>query len=104
MKFAFHPDAEQELNQAVDYYNNCQPSLGWDFVQEVYLTIQNILAYPEAWAPLSKNTRRCLVNRFPFGVIYQITEDNILVIGVMQLNRKPGYWQSRIADAGEDTP
>jgi plasmid stabilization system protein ParE len=95
MKFEFHPAAEEELNQAVDYYNDCQPMLGWDFAQEVYSTIQNILAYPEAWTPLSKNTRRCLVNRFPFGVIYQIRENEILIIAVMHLNRIPGYWQSR---------
>jgi len=53
MKFQFHPAAEEELNQAVDYYNDCQPSLGWDFAREVYFTIQNILAHPKAWTPLS---------------------------------------------------
>ena len=98
MKFLFHPEAERELNQAVDYYNNCQPSIGWDFSREVYITIQNILAYPEAWTPLSKNTRRCLVNRFPFGVIYQITKNDIFIIAIMQLNRKPDYWQKRTID------
>jgi hypothetical protein len=98
MKFSFHPDAEIELNQAVDYYNDCQPSLGWDFSREVYISIQNIIAYPEAWTPLSKNTRRCLVNRFPFGVIYQITKNEILIIAIMQLNRKPGYWHKRISN------
>jgi len=95
MKFEFHPAAEEELNRAVDYYNDCQPLLGWDFAQEVYSTIQNILAHPKAWTPLSKNTRRWLVNRFPFGVIYQIAKDGIFIIAVMQLNRKPGYWQNR---------
>jgi len=102
MNFAFHPDAELELNHAVDYYNQCQPLLGGDFAREVYFTIQNVLAYPKAWTPLSENTRRCLVNRFPFGVIYQIVKEDVLVIAVMHLNRKPGYWQSRIADTGEN--
>ena len=100
MKFSFHPDSEEELNQAVDYYNHCQPLLGWDFAREVYLTIQNILTYPKAWIPLSKNTRRCLVHRFPFGVIYQIKKEEILIIAIMPLHRKPGYWQDRIADKG----
>lgn len=48
MKFLFHPEAERELNQAVDYYNNCQPYLGLDFLREVYISIQNILSYPQA--------------------------------------------------------
>lgn len=78
MNYAYHPEAEAELNQAVDYYNSCRPHLGWDFAREVYSAVQNIIAYPEAWTPLSKHTRRCLVHRFPYGVIYQITERGIL--------------------------
>jgi len=46
---------------------------------------------------LSKHTRRCLVHRFPYGVIYQVTGEVILIIAVMQLNRKPGYWRGRSA-------
>ena len=97
MKYIFHPEAEEELNVAVDYYNQCQANLGWDFSKEVYTAIQNILAFPEAWASLSKNTRRCLVNRFPFGVIYQNKDNKILIVAIMQLNRKPGYWHNRIS-------
>ena len=41
MKCAFHPEAEAELSQAVDYYNACQPHLGKDFAREVYATIRN---------------------------------------------------------------
>ena len=77
MKYSFHAEAEKELNDARDYYNNCQNGLGSEFVEEVYAAIQNILSFPHAWAPLSKNTRRSLTNRFPYGVIYQITHDEI---------------------------
>ncbi|MBT9159660.1 MAG: type II toxin-antitoxin system RelE/ParE family toxin [Dehalococcoidia bacterium] len=67
MNFSFHPAAEQELNEAVDYYNQAQDGLGLQFAKEIYAAIQNILAFPRAWTPLSENTRRCLVNRFPYG-------------------------------------
>ena len=95
MKYSFHYDAEKELNDAIDYYNECQHGLGFEFVEEVYSSIQNILLFPHAWAPLSQNTRRCMTNRFPYGVIYQITADEIFIIAVMQLNREPGYWKNR---------
>ena len=98
MKFSFHPEAEEELNYAVDYYNDCQPLLGLDFLEEVYATIQIILLYPKAWTSLSKNTRRCIVNRFPYGVIYQIVDDEIYIIAIMPLNRMPGYWQDRTGE------
>ena len=95
MKYSFHEEAEKELNDAIDYYNECQNGLGFEFVEEVHSSIQNILLFPSAWAPLSPNTRRCLTNRFPYGVIYQITADEIFIIAVMQLNRDPGYWKNR---------
>jgi len=97
MRFISHPEAEEELNLAVDYYSQCQTNLGRDFAKEVYTAIRNIVAFPKAWTPLSKNTRRCPVNRFPFGVIYQAESNEILIIAIMQLNRKPGYWQDRSA-------
>lgn len=95
MIFSFHPAAEQELNDAVDYYNQCRDGLGVEFAKEVYSAIQNILSFPNAWTHLSKNTRRCLANRFPYGVIYQIADDEIFIIAVMHLNREPGYWKDR---------
>ncbi len=98
MTFVFHPEAEEELNLYVDYYNQCQANLGRDFAKEVYSAIQNILAFPDAWAVLSKNTRRCLVNRFPFRILYQKKTEEILIVAIMQLNRKPGYWRGRISE------
>ena len=81
MKYSFHPSAKIELQKAINYYEGCQPGLGLEFAREVYSTIQRIIHFPEAWSKLSKNTRRCLTNRFPYGVIYQITEDEIFIIG-----------------------
>ena len=95
MKYSFHAKAEKELNDAIDYYNECQNGLGFEFAEEVYATIENVLSLPHAWSLLSPHTRRCLTNRFPYGVIYQITHDEIFIIAVMQLNREPGYWKKR---------
>lgn len=95
MKYSFHPEAEEELNNAIDYYNDCRENLGFNFAEEIFMSVKNILAYPEAWAPLSKNTRRCLVRRFPYGIIYQIADKEIFILAVMQLNQSPGYWKKR---------
>jgi len=71
MKFYFHEHAENELGRAVEHYEDCRRGLGIEFAREVYASIARVVQHPEAWQPMSKNTRRCLVNRFPFGVIYQ---------------------------------
>jgi len=70
MKFYFHEKAEAEFEKAVEYYEGCQPGIGLEFSQEIFATIRRIIQYPEAWAQLSRHTRRCLANRFPFGVIF----------------------------------
>ena len=95
MKYRFHPEAEAELNDAVDYYDACQEGLGLEFAREVHSAIENICDFPLAWAPLSQNTRRCLLRRFPYGVVYQLKAGEIVIIAIMQLNRKPDYWRKR---------
>jgi len=95
MKYSFHPLAVAELNDAIDYYEELQSGLGLEFAKEVFSSIQRVTEFPTAWSSLSQNTRRCLVNRFPYGIIYQILKNEILIIAVMQLNRKPSYWENR---------
>jgi plasmid stabilization system protein ParE len=95
MKYRFHPAAETELNEAVDYYDACQEGLGLEFAREIHATIENIYEFPLAWTPLSQNTRRCLLRRFPYGVVYQFKGAEIIIIAIMQLNRRPDYWRKR---------
>lgn len=95
MRFYFHPEAEEEFDKAVEYYENRQPGLGLEFAEEVYATIARAIQYPEAWSAISQNTRRCLVNRFPYGVIYQIKSEMLCIIAVVNLHRRPGYWKER---------
>lgn len=95
MKYSFHPGAKEELFEAINYFEKCRSELGLEFVKEIFSTIQRIIHFPSAWSKFSENTRRCLTNRFPFGVIYQIIENKIIIIAVMQLNRKPNYWKKR---------
>lgn len=96
MKFYFHPKAEQEFNNSVDYYENRQAGLGIEFAEEVCASIDRIAQYPEAWSEMSANTRRCLVNRFPYGVIFQIKAGILRIIAVSNLQRKPNHWRDRL--------
>jgi len=96
MKFYFHPEAEAEFYRSVAYYEQCQAGLGLEFAEEVYATISRIIKYPAAWYRLSENSHRCLVNRFPYGVIYQIKSHTLRIIAVANLNRRPGYWKERL--------
>ena len=97
MRFQFHPAADAELDQAVEYYERCQSGLGLELAEEVYAAIARIIEYPDVWSPVSKNTRRCLTNRFPYGIIYRIKNENLHIIAVANLHMRPDYWKERIA-------
>jgi len=96
MRFHFHPEADAEFDKAVEYYEQRQSGLGLEFAEEVYAAIARIIEYPDAWSPMSKNARRCLINRFPYGVIYQVKTNDLRIIAIANLHRRPGYWKERI--------
>ncbi len=95
MEIRFLEIAERELDEAVTYYNVESPGLGDEFLLQFLNALERIRQYSEAWQRFSQNTRRCRVHRFPWGVIYQILESEILVVAVAHLHREPGYWQNR---------
>ena len=96
MKVEFLGAAESELIEAVGYYNGESEGLGYEFAAEVNRTIGRIMEYPNAWAHLSKRTRRCRTNRFPYGVIYQVRTGMILIVAIMHLHRDPESWKDRL--------
>ena len=90
--------AEQEASEAVDHYNAERPGLGYEFAEEIQAAFGRIQAFPQAWPRFSARTRRALVSRFPYGVLYQIRPDCLLVIAIMHLKRDPKAWQRRAGD------
>lgn len=95
MNYDFHPEAEIEFFDAINYLEEQETGLGRNFAREIFASIRKITFFPYAWTPISKNARRILVNKFRYGIIYQVQGDNILIVAVMHLSRKPYYWQGR---------
>lgn len=96
MKVEFLEPAWAEFVEAVNYYNDQSDGLGFEFSKDVGSTIERIFQYPEAWPLISKRTRRCRTKRFPYGIIYQVKGDTLLVVAVMHLHREPESWKTRI--------
>lgn len=95
MIFSFHPEAEEEFRAAIDYYEDREAGLGYDFSLEVFTAIHNIITHPNAFPVVEDDVRRCLVNRFPFAVLYGLEPTSIFVLAVMHHRRRPGYWKHR---------
>lgn len=96
MKYSFHPEAEAEFVQAIEYYEECEASLGYDFAVEVYSAIERTMAYPKAWPIIEEDIRRSLVRRFPYGILYAEEDEELFIVAIMNLHRDPEYWKHRI--------
>jgi hypothetical protein len=88
--------AQIELDDAITWYNAQAIGLGDAFLIEAIKTFRLIEQYPDAWHRLSRNTRRCRLARFPYGIIYTSDADSELVIAVAHLHRAPQYWRDRL--------
>jgi len=96
MNYRFHPEAEAEFREAIEYYEEHKQGLGFDFALEVHSAIEQTLGFPNAWPALEEGVRRCLIRRFPYGILYSVEEDGIYILAVMHLHRNPEYWKHRI--------
>jgi toxin ParE1/3/4 len=74
-----------------------EPGLGYQSAIEIVAAVERIKANPGIWPVLDDQVRRCLVHRFPYGVIYSVDEQRspVLILAVMHLHRQPGYWSER---------
>lgn len=93
---SFFPAAQRELQDAVRYYNDQFPGLGFDFAAEVRHTTARILRFPASWTKLSPQTHRCLIHRFPYAVIYYFTSDKLFIVSIMHLKRNPDSWRNNL--------
>jgi hypothetical protein len=87
--------ARDELAEAIAHYDGERANLGDEFLDEFVRAVERIRSWPEAWPRASRNSRRCRLNRFPYGVVYQVRDTEILVLALAHLARKPAYWKDR---------
>ncbi len=89
--------ASEEFAAAVQRYEEQRLGLGAEFYDAVVEATDRIEAHPEIGTPIStdQRTRRVLVQRFPYQIVYRLLLDEIVIIAVAHLKRRPGYWKER---------
>ncbi len=96
MKIRFLTLAQQEVDDAVFWYNNQTENAGREFLDELDRAVRLVKSYPLALTEIEPEIRRCLLARFPYALIYGIEPQTIVVIAVAHLHRQPGYWADRV--------
>lgn len=93
--FSFLHQARDEMLEAAERYEGERAGLGADFLVEVQRVVDAARAYPESGTPLVRGTRRLLLKRFPYSLVFRAEPENILVVAVAHHRRRSGYWSRR---------
>lgn len=89
------PEAEADLTQAYQWYEEQVEGLGSEFLLCVEACIQSIARSPKIYQKVHKNIRRALVRRFPYGIFFIEEANHIRLVAVFHARRAPATWQKR---------
>ena len=96
MKLRFLILAQRELDDAVAWYNEQAAGLGQEFLDELDRVVRRAVTFPMSCPEIEPGVRRCLLARFPYGLIYGVDGETLVVVAVAHLHREPRYWVDRI--------
>jgi toxin ParE1/3/4 len=91
----YHQEAIADVKSAVAWYQQRSPRVALDFIEELRRAADVIREAPERWPIGENNTRRFLLWRFPFAVIYSEHHLEITIWAVAHGSRRPEYWAHR---------
>ncbi|MBW4439990.1 MAG: type II toxin-antitoxin system RelE/ParE family toxin [Plectolyngbya sp. WJT66-NPBG17] len=95
MKYVFHPEALTKYAEATQYYVQQRPELAQAFIDAVENAVYRVRESPTRWSAIDEDVRRCLTHKFPYGILYTIEQDHILILAVMHCSREPESWKYR---------
>ncbi len=96
-RLSYHARVQQEVNEAVRWYDEQRETLGDDFFAKLSETLRQIAAHPERfsfWMD-SRKVRRVKLKRFPYHVLFEIRTDGVRVLCVRHEKRHPGFGLGR---------
>jgi plasmid stabilization system protein ParE len=96
MKSRFTSVAETEYADAAAYYE-VEACLGDDFIATVLNMVHRLEDHPKLGPVIGLRVRSIPIPRFPFSIVYEILDKEIVIVAVAHQSRKPGYWRDRIS-------
>jgi plasmid stabilization system protein ParE len=91
----FEPAASHELNEAADFYDLERPGLGTEFLDAVETALLAVADNPGASPIELGETRKRVVRRFPYSILYSFDDTVVHVSAIAHHRRRPGYWGER---------
>lgn len=93
---SFQRQAQQDLLQAAQYYDEQLPGLGREFADEVYRNLEQLAENPGMGRVTAASTKTWQMRKFPYGIVYRISDDALIVVAISHHRQKPDYWLHRL--------
>jgi plasmid stabilization system protein ParE len=94
--FRFHPDARVDLRDSARWYREHNAEIAIEFRRAVADAVRGIVQAPQRWPTHRDGTRKFVMRRFPFSVIYLDELSEVVIVAVAHPKRRPGFWKERI--------
>ena len=94
-RFIVRPQARLELAEASDWYDERNPGLGDEFLHAFDEAVVAIRRNPFQYQAIRGKRRRVGLGKFPYGLIYIVSDDEIIVISCFHGHRDPSRWKAR---------
>ena len=91
----FHPAALDDADEAAAWYSRRSARAAIRFLDELDEVIESIAAHPQQFPLFESTCRRALFRRYPFFIVFQDTDDGVIVLAVAHAKRRPRFWLDR---------
>ena len=98
-RLVFRPEARQEAREARDWYEGKAHGLGLEFTRAIDATTAAIKRFPESFPIVAGPYRQAVLRRFPYSIIYEIIDYEIVVLRCFHHRRDPDVWRGLQRDA-----
>jgi plasmid stabilization system protein ParE len=95
-RIEIHPAALDELKSTVEWYLERSEPAADEVVAEVDRAVALVIESPRRWPIGEDNTRRFVLQRFPFAIIYRERDSAVQILAFAHGHRRPGYWKERL--------
>jgi hypothetical protein len=94
-------EAREEADESAHWYDARRAGLGDEFLSVLGTAFNAIEADPRRFEKLAtrraqRDVRRCNLERFPFTVVFECRDDEVVVLAIAHAKRRPGYWRRRM--------
>jgi toxin ParE1/3/4 len=92
----YHPQTRVESQEAVDWYRRRSRTAALEFRDELKSALLRLRKNPLTGSPYLYGTRRVVLDRFPFSLVYRERLNDIQIVAIAHAKRRPGYWAKRL--------